>query len=598
MIGFSSRTVLPFAFLLLTACGAPPAPPAGRTAAALPRSEVYRIVDAYWDAYLALNPLQATAAGEHQFDDRIGTPLSVEHLADSLALERRALHDLLAVPEASLDAETRLTYELFRRQRELAIEGFTYPAELLPVNPFDSLPQRFALWGSGGGAQPFATQKDYENWLARIEDYRRWTDQAIANMRAGVRRGYSLPRGLVERMLPQLEFLGEAADSNVFYQPLRALPQGIPESARPQLVRQFAAAVKTRLLPSYRELHDFLKSEYLPRARSGLALAELPLGEAWYAYLVRRSTATALTPAEIHSIGLAQVEGSRGRMQAFLAETAFPGNLAGYIAYLRSDPHGRYASGEDLLAAYRDLKNLAAQAVSASFALPAIADYEIRGVPRGCEAAFPAVFYQGAAPQTGRPAIVYVNSMNLPATPAYTLETRSLNAGVPGHHLQRAIQLARETRPRFRRFADFPGFSEGWGAYAASLGEELGFYKDPTMRFGELMAEMQSAAALVVDTGLHAKGWSRRQALDYLEAHAAMDETEAGAAVDRYSALPAAALAAGIGELKIRAIRQRAQQQLGAGFDARAFHSELLEGGALPLDMLEAKMARWMQAPP
>jgi uncharacterized protein (DUF885 family) len=403
---------------------------------------------------------------------------------------------------------------------------------------------------------------------------------------------------LVERTLPQLESLGEDTDVNVFYQPLRTMPHSIAERARAQLARRFAEAVKTRLLPSYRELHDFLKSEYLPRARAGLALSELPLGQAWYAYLVKRSTATALTPAEIHSTGLAQVESLRGRMQAFLAETAFPGNLAGYIAYLRSDPHGRFASGEELLAAYRDLKSRAAQAVPASFAPPAVADYEIRSVPHGCEAAFPAAFYQGAALQAGRLAIVYVNATDLQVTPAYALETRSLNLGVPGHHLQRAIQLVREARPRFRRFAVFPGFSEGWGAYAASLGEELGFYKDPTTRFGALLAEMHAAAALVVDTGLHAKGWSRRQALDYLEAHTAMDETEAGAAVDRYSALPAASLAAGIGELAIRAIRQHAQQQLGAGFDTRAFHTELLEGGALPLDMLEAKMARWVQARP
>ncbi len=588
-----------FALFLLAGCGRAPAPPAGGTpAAAASRSNVNRIVDNYWDAYLELNPMRATETGDHRFDDRIGNVLAIEHLADSLALEHRALADLSAVPVGSLDVEARLTYDLFKHDRELAIEGFTYPFELMPVNPFDSLPQRFALWGSGGGAQPFASARDYERWLSRIDDFRRWTVQAIANMRDGLRRGYTLPRNVVERTLPQLKLLGEDTPSNVFYLPLHAMPSAIPEPARAELARRFADAVKATLLPSYRELHAFLQTEYLPRARAGISLAELPLGDAWYAYLVRRSTTFATTPAEVHTQGLAQVDVLHARIESLLAEAAFAGNLPGFLASLRDSGHAAFAGGEDLLAAYRDLQAHANDAARALFVLPDDPAYEVRAVPHGCEAALPAVFYQAAAPNGAQPAIFYVDTADPAATPPYALQAQSLNVGVPGHHLQQTIQRTREASPRFRRFAVYPGFTEGWGAYAATLGPELGLATDPAARLGTLMAEMHDAVGLVIDTGLHAKGWTRKQALEYAQAHLPVDADQASVMVDRIAALPGAALAAGVGSLKIQSMRLRAQQQQGAGFDLRAFHTAVLAAGAMPLDMLESRLTSWMQTPP
>ena len=586
-----------FALFLIAACGHAPAPPARRETAPPAAADVNRVADEYFEAYLQLNPMQATQAGDHRFDDRLGSVLTIAYLADSLALERRALHDLAAVPEGSLDAEARLTYDIFKRGRELAIEGFTYPSELLPVNPFDSLPQRFALWGSGGGPQPFATARDYEHWLARIEDFRRWTQQAIANMREGMRRGYTVPRPLVERMLPQFALLAEDAPDNVFYLPLNAMPPNIPEPVRSDLRRRVAAAVRSTVLPSYRELHDFLKGEYLPVARGGLALADLPLGEAWYAHLVRSSTSTTATPAEVHALGVAQVESMHARLQSFLAETAFPGNLAGYLASLRADGRAFQPGGADLLAAYGELRAKTIEASRMLFVLPGDPTYDVRAVPHGCEAAYPPVFYQPAA-DAAAPGILYVNTGNPSAAPAYALEANALNEGVPGHHLQWIIQQARAAPPIFRRFASFPGFSAGWGAYAAALGPELGLAADPGARFGSLMAELSHAVALVVDTGLHSQGWTRKQAAEYLEVNLSADPAEAAAAVDRMAALPGEALAAGVGATRIQAIRLRTQQQMGAAFDVRAFHTELLSGGAMPLDILAQRMGRRMETPP
>jgi uncharacterized protein (DUF885 family) len=257
-----------------------------------------RIVERYWDEHVAT-----------------GTPLTPQFMADSLALERRSLDDARAVPRARLDADSQLTYDIFKRQRELDIEGFTYPAELMPINPFDALPQQFAREAADTAQHPLSNAKDCDNWLRRIDDYVRWTRQAIANMREGVRRGYTSPRVLIERTLPLLQAFGEDAPANVFYVPLRSLPDTIQDPERTRLAASLARAIKDKLLPANRELHDFIQQEYLPRTRSSVALSALPLGPSWYAFLVRRATGSQLTPIEIHNIGVAEVERIRARMQ-------------------------------------------------------------------------------------------------------------------------------------------------------------------------------------------------------------------------------------------------------------------------------------------
>jgi len=558
MTRFSHAFAIGLAFWGLAGCGAPPAPAASQAAnLGAPHEHLGRIVDRFWDERVS----------------RVNA-LEPQLLADSLALERRFLAEILAVPRDPLDAESKLTYDIFRRQREQDIEAFTYPAELLPINPFDGPPLELAWAAADMGQYPLKTAQDYVNWLPRIDESVRWMRQAIANMREGMRRGYTCPRLLVERALPLLQVLGEDTSGNVFYVPLRTLPETIKDPERTRLSSTLSSAVKDKLLPGIRELHDFLQRDYLPRARQSVALSALPLGSSWYASLVRRATDTSLTPNEIHAMGTAEVERLRARLQSF-------------------PPPPPIAGSADLLTAYRDLKVQTLAAVPALFSALPQADFEIRAAnPVG--GAGTALKYLPAA-HGATPAILYVNAAT-GARPAGAEIAEFLRETLPGRHLQNALQQERADLPKFRRFGVAPAFVDGWALYAASLGEELGLYRDDEAKRGAATAQLKCAAALVVDTGLHAKGWTHAQAVEYLRAQLALDEAGAALLTDRFVAQPGDGLACKMGELKFQALRIRAQQVLGPKFDYREFHSEVLKDGAMPLDILEAKLRVWMEA--
>jgi uncharacterized protein (DUF885 family) len=548
----------------LAACGAPSAPtPSPAVNAAAPRERLNRIVDRYWDEHVS------------------GIPLSPQFMADSLALQRRFLAEVVAVPRVTLDADSRLTYDIFRRQRELDIEGLIYPAELLPVDPFDSLPLQFARAAADTEQHPLATAKDYDNWLSRIDDYARWTQTAIANMREGMRRGYTQPRVLMERMLPLLQGFGEDTSANVFYIPLRTMPESIKEPERTRLTSSLTGAIKDKLLPAYRELHDFIQSDYLPRARTSVALSALPLGPSWYAYRVKRATSTQFRPDEIHNMGTAEVERLRVRLQSLPAAGA------------PAAPGGAPAPAGDLLKAYEELKVQTLAAMPALFSSMPQADFEIRAFDTVSETTA-LLAYQRAAPVRGLPAILYVNIA--PGKPPAGVEIASfLQEAIPGRHYQSALQQERVDLPKFRRFGSEPAFVDGWALYAASLGDGLGLYRDDEAKKRALLAQLTCAAALVVDTGLHAEGWTRAQAIDYLRVQLAADDATANLMTDRFVARPGDALACKMGEIKIQALRTHAEQVLGAGFDIHEFHAEILKDGAMPLDILEAKMQLWME---
>jgi uncharacterized protein (DUF885 family) len=532
MTRFSQAALAGLVFLGLAACGPAPTPatPPNAADSAAPHDSLGRIVDRYWDEHVSL-----------------ANPLSPQFMADSLAVERRFLAESLTLPRERLDTDSRLTDDIFRRQRELAIEGFTYPEELLPVNPFAGMPQQLARLAGDTREHPLESAKDYENWLLRIDDYVGWTRQAIANMREGMRRGYTSPRVLMERMLPVLHGLGEDVSSNVFYGLLRNLPDTIEEPDRTRLTESLNRAIRDKLLPAYRQLHDFIQSDYLPRARTSVALSALPLGPSWYAFRVKRATDSPLTPKEIHTLGVAEVERIRARLQVFPAGAP----VAGAAASDTSNPYPEWK-------------------VQTLAAMPTL----FSDAPQVDLAAAPA----GEAPAG--------------ATIAHFLRDE-----MPGRHYQTLVQQARADLPKFRRFGSDPAFVDGWALYAESLGEELGLYRDDEAKRNALLDQLKCAVALVADTGLHAEGWTRAQAVDYLRAQlAAGDDAAADLMADRFVAMPGDALACMMGELKIRALRTRAQQVLGGRFDIREFHTEILKDGAMPLDILEAKMNLWMEA--
>lgn len=561
-------------------------------------AELYRVVETYFDQYLALNPIRATELGDHRFDDRFGDYLSMSWMADSLGIEQESLEKLRAVDRKQLTGEDLVSYEAFKRQRELSIGGYRYPSELLAINPFASWPVVFAQLGSGQGAQPFRTTRDYDAFLARMDGFVVWVDQAINNLRAGVAKGVVLPQVVVERALPQLEAVGRLEDpqQTVFWQPLLNFPAGPSVSDRRRLLQAYDEKLRTKVLPAYRRLHDYLAQDYLPRARDTVSWSNLPSGDLWYAYLVRYYTSTDMTPDEVHEFGQREVARLRASVAGMQGELGIAGEPRIVFDALRADPRFQFGSAQSMLAGYAALRARVDARLPSLFLRRPKSTFEIRPIGGIGAASAAAASYAPPDAAGGRAGVLYVNTSELAARPSYAMEALYLGEAVPGHLYQAALAQETPGLPRFRRFGDDAAFVAGWALYAESLGAELGLYADPYSRFGALNMELWRAAALVVDTGLHAKGWSRQRASEYLRANTALGEADIAAEVDRYIACPGQALADKLGQLKILELRRRAEQRLGERFDLRKFHEQVIGSGALPLSVLETRINRWIEA--
>jgi uncharacterized protein (DUF885 family) len=559
-------------------------------------AQLYRVVETYFDQYLALNPIEASRLGDHRFDDRFGDYASLNWMADSLGIVQESLDKLGGVDPKQLRGEDLLTYQAFRTLREIEVEGFRYPSELLAINQFYNWPMELVQLAAGDGGHPFATTRDYDNFLARMDGYVAWTDQAINNLRAGVSKGVVLPRIVVERTLPQIEAIAKIDDprQSPFWRPLLYFPAGPTVEDRWRLIEAYEAKIGKDVLPAYRRLHDYLQNEYLPHARETVGLSELPSGDLWYAYLVRYHTSTNLTPQQVHELGLREVARLRANLAALQPQLGVQGDARAVFDAMRADPKFRFDSPQQLLAGYEALRARVDAHVPAMFGRVPRAGFEIRAVEPYREATAAAASYQPPSADGTRPGVFYVNTFDLASRPSYMMEPIFLHEAIPGHHFQIALAQETENLPRFRRFDYITAYGEGWGLYAESLGPELGLYTDPYARFGALTLELWRAVRLVVDTGLHSQGWTRQQAIDYMRANTALGEADIAAEVDRYIAWPGQATAYKVGQLRILELRARAQQQLGERFDLREFHDQLIGSGPLPLDVLEKKIDRWI----
>jgi len=586
---------------LLVACGRASGPGSAAPGAASntnPDAErLARIADDYYERWLELHPLEATAQGDHRFDAKFGDYASPMWLADSLAAEQDALEQLRAVKVDALGGEDRVTYDAFKYGRDIAVEGFRYPSELLAIDQFSNLATRFATLGSGTGVHPFATRDDYDHFLSRMDGFVAWVDQAIVNLRLGVDKGFVQPKVLIEATLPQLEQIGvEDPKQSVFWRPIVAFPAGLSVEDRTRLTKAYEQALATKVLPAYRRLHDYLQNEYLPKARTSVGFDALPGGDVWYAYLVRYYTTTAMTPAEVHQVGLAEVARIRTEMERIKTQVGHTGDLRSFFDALRTDKRFQYERPEELLDDYGALRDRVDAALPALFAQRPKASFEIRPVEEYRAKSAAAASYQRPSADGSRPGVFYVNTYDLPSRPRYLMEAIYLHEAVPGHHFQTSLAQEATELPRFRRFGSDTAFTEGWGLYSETLGPELGLYEDPYSRFGALPLQVWRAVRLVVDTGLHSQGWSRARAIDYFRANTSLGEADINAEVNRYIAMPGQALAYKIGQLKFTELRRRAQKTLGPKFDPRAFHTEILAGGSLPLSVLEQRVDRWIES--
>lgn len=577
-----------------------PADPASSTtdtSAAAASAALSRLFADYWDASLALSPLSATYVGDPRYNDLLPNTLGAEYRARREQFQRDWLARIEAVPMAPLSAQDRLSVEIFKRDLRGDLDGSRYPGHLIPLNQFYSTPNQMAQLGSGTSAQPFKTVQDYDNWLKRASRIPVLFDQMIANLREGTAAGLVQPRVLMEKVIPQLDALIHADPAQtLFYRPVAGFPDGIPESERERLRDAYRSLIQQQLMPAYVELRDFVRDEYLPKTRDSVGLDALPDGAAWYAYNVRRITTTDLTPAQIHQIGLDEVARIHAEMRKVIAGLGHKGDLQSFFRFLTTDPQFKWASEEQLLAGYNGLRARVEQGAAKLFSVTPRAAFEIRPVEAFRAQSAAGGSYQRPSEDGTRPGVFYVNTYDLPSRKTWDMEDLFLHEAIPGHHFQLALQQELPNMPAFRRFGSFTAFIEGWALYAESLGKEIGVYTDPYQYFGYLQAELWRAIRLVVDTGLHSKGWTRQQVIDYMLANSAESETQAVAEAERYMAIPGQALAYKLGELKIKQLRARAERELGARFDITAFHAEVLKDGAVPLDVLEDKIVNWIAA--
>ncbi len=550
------------------------------------------IVD-QWEAWMRWDPLFATACGDHRYDNSLPEAGEEHYVSwrDQLAAFREPLRK---IDRQSLPATQQLNYDIFARVLDFEIGALDHHGYRIPISKAGgfhlALPDLVLQ-------MPFETVRDYENFLARLEALRHYFDESIELMQHGLRTGFIPSRVTLDGVDRSLRALLEEEPSrSVFFKPFEQFPASFGGAARERLAASAQEAIRGSVLPAYQSLLDFLETKYIPGSREGIAAQDLPDGPAFYRERIRYFTTLDLTPEAVHETGRNEVKRIRAEMEAAIRKTGFKGGFGEFIEFLRSDSRFYVTSESALLEKTAlVLKRMDGELPRLFKTLPRL-PYGIRAIPDFSAPGNTAAYYQ---PGTGDGTVAgcyYVNTYDLKSRPLYEVEALSLHEAVPGHHLQIALQQELSLLPNFRRFAGFTSFVEGWALYAERLGLEAGFYQDPTSNFGRLSYEMWRACRLVVDTGLHALGWGRAQAIDFMAANISSTLLNIINEVDRYIAWPGQALAYKIGELKIRELRATAEKELGVRFNLREFHDAVLLGGALPLDVLESRVREWINS--
>lgn len=592
--------VCAFVALLLAACSEPAPPPSpaaavssGTTATRSPQAQLHRLFDAAWQQRLRDDPTLATYLGDARFNDR-WEDLSAGAIAARQAAERAALKQLETIDRRDLTPEDQLNYDLFRRDLEDRIEGQAYQPELMPISPLGGVQLSAQILDF----MKFSTVRDYEDWLARLQAFGALVDQNIALMRRGMAAQRLRPEIAMRRVLPQVsaQIVARAQDS-AYYAPFRAYPESVAPDVRAQLDLAAQAAVMEVVVPAFQRLRSFLEKDYLPACpRDAFGLSAQPRGAEFYAWRVRHYTGTRLSPEQVHDIGLAEVARLDTEMKNLMREAGHQGSALRFQEKLGWNPRYQYRDAAQLLDAYRAIAKRIDPELPRLFGRLPRTPYGVRAIPDIAAPAAPAAYYYPPSADGSRAGYFYANTYRPQTRPGWAMEALVAHEAVPGHHLQMALANELQGLPEFRRLGlDQSAYVEGWALYAESLGAGLGLYADTGSRFGRLSAEMWRAVRLVVDTGLHARGWSRRQAREYFAEHAPRAQDEIAVEVDRYLVDPGQALAYKIGELKIRELRKRAQDRLGERFGIRAFHDTVLGSGPLPLDLLEQNVNAWIE---
>ncbi|QJR13752.1 DUF885 domain-containing protein [Usitatibacter palustris] len=564
-----------------------------------PNAELAKFFEDRFMEAMRESPEQATFVGLNLANDKLSdlTPAGMERRR---ALRKSALDSLQKFKSVPLNSQDRISRDMMIDSIERAEAGDAffkglpfagdYADTWMPISPIFGIQD---IWTFLAKAAPFATPKDYENYVKRLEAMAATLPVLTTRMRAAMTTGWMPPRSTLSSIPTRLApFADKDPTASPLYGPFKSYAKSIPESEHARLTEAGKKALGEKVNPAFAAFLAFFEKEYLPKAREDIAASTLPGGKAFYAHAVKTQTTTDLTPEQIHKIGLGEVARIRGEMDKVIASTGFKGTFAEFLVFLRSDPRFYYTKSEDLIAGYRDIAKRADAELPKFFAeLPRL-PYGIR--PMEAHEGDNADHYSAGALDGSRAGFYEANSNNLKMRPKYDMEAVLLHETVPGHHLQIARAQELKGLPKFRRSGGYTAFSEGWGLYAESLGYEMGFYKDPYMHFGALSAEMLRACRLVIDTGVHALGWKRDQSIRYLADNSGVHESFAISEVDRYIVWPGQALGYKIGELKIKELRAKATQALGPKFDLRRFHNAVIDDGPLPLNLLEARINEWI----
>jgi uncharacterized protein (DUF885 family) len=554
-----------------------------------------RLYGEYWEEVLKLNPLQATFQGDPRYNDQLPNFLTEASRRENSEFNARWLKKIEAIGAGDLSGQDRLSYDIFVKGAKDTLEGEQFPGHLMPINQFNNLAGFAAQLGSGTNAQPFKTVKDYDNWRARGAKLAPILDQAIVNMREGMRRGVVQPKALMQKVLPQFDALiADQADKTLFWGPIKNMPATFTEADKARITAEYKTMIEQDVMPAYRRMREFIAKEYLPACRDTAGMGDLPNGQAWYAYNAYQSMSIRRSPAEVHQTGLDEVARIHGEIRNVMQQVGFKGSLQDFFKYVNTDKKFEFESEAALLTHYRSIEAQLEPGLNRMFNLKPKAGFEIRPIEAFRAQSAAGGQYQPPSEDGSRPGIFYVNTYDLPSRKTWDSEDLFLHEAKPGHHFQLALQQELTGLPNFRRFGGETAYIEGWGLYSETIGKELGALTDPYMYFGMLQNELWRAIRLVVDTGFHSKGWSREQVIRYMLENSATSETDAVSEAERYMAIPGQALAYKTGQLKITELRARAEKALGDRFDIKAFHDEILKDGSVPLDVLEAKIDRWI----
>lgn len=553
---------------------------------------LHQLFDREWEFQMQHNPVRASLLGDRRWNDQ-WPDVSLAAQQQDFTHDREVLAELHAIDRSKLSPEDQLNYDVFDYNVSNDAEAEPYKWYLVRTNTFSGIQTVEGLVNS----LRFETVKDYEDWIGRMHNFPGYMGQNIALMQEGIKEHVVLPKAIGEKVLTQLNGMDFSDPTkHGFYKPFLKFPPSFSDTDKQRLMKAGQKTIKVDVLPAFQRLHDFMQKDYVPASFDQVGAWQVPNGDATYAYLARSMTTTKFTPEQIHEIGLAEVKRIDAEMEKVKDQTGFKGSMQDFFKYLRTDPKFYARSEDELLEYTRALAKTVDPTLVKVFRTFPRLPYGVQPVPKEIAPGMPGAYASFAAPDGSRPGYFYVNTYKPETRPKYELTSLILHEAVPGHTFQGGIAIELKDIPKFRRYGGYSAYAEGWALYSESLGDELGLYDDPYVKFGRLSNEMWRAVRLVVDTGMHSKHWTRQQAIDYFMQHVATSEYNATSEVDRYISWPGQALAYKMGELKIKELRQRAEKELGPKFDLREFHDVVLTHGALPLTVLEQQVNAWIEA--